>query len=147
MAARAPRKPTTPQKTGRPTKYTPETVQLILTALAIGNTKEDSALGAGISYQTMRTWELTYPEFLEATEKAQAQARQRFVGIIARAASEGNWQAAAWNLERRDPDQWGRRERVDVMHDISAVLRGLTSADAEYEAAKAEADRIVRAAR
>ena len=24
------------------------------------------------------------------------------------------WQAAAWYLERKHPDRWGRRERVDV---------------------------------
>ena len=26
------------------------------------------------------------------------------------------WQAAAWYLERKHPDRWGRRERVDLKH-------------------------------
>ena len=36
------------------------------------------------------------------------------MALIAKAAGEGNWQAAAWWLERRFPERWGRRERVDA---------------------------------
>lgn len=31
------------------------------------------------------------------------------LGVIAKAASSGNWQAAAWLLERRFPQNYGRR--------------------------------------
>jgi hypothetical protein len=35
--------------------------------------------------------------------------------VIAKAArtGEGNYQAMAWMLERKHPDRWGRRLRVD----------------------------------
>jgi hypothetical protein len=36
------------------------------------------------------------------------------VGQIAKAANDGTWQAAAWWLERRRPDDYSRRDRVDV---------------------------------
>jgi len=45
--------------------------------------------------------------------------RVEAIAIIRTAAQEGHWQAAAWLLERSDPDQWGRRVvtqegRVDI---------------------------------
>ncbi len=129
---------------GRPTKRSPELEGAILRALEVGNTRRDSALGVGISYDTFRAWTLRFPEFLHAVEKAEALARQRFVGQIALAAKNGSWQAAAWNLERRDHENWGRRDRVDVSMEIRKEIERLTSDPAEIEAAVAEAERLVR---
>ena len=128
----------------RPSKRSQELEGLILRALEVGNTRRDSALGAGISYETFRLWTLRFVEFLAAVEKAEALARQRFVGQIALAAKNGNWQAAAWNLERRDHENWGRRDRVDVTMEIRKEIERLTSDPAEIEAAVAEAERLVR---
>jgi hypothetical protein len=38
---------------------------------------------------------------------------------IIKAASEKRWEAAAWRLERRSPEKYGRRSEVkaDVTHD------------------------------
>ena len=129
---------------GRPSKRSPELEGLILRALEVGNTRNDSALGAGISRGTFTPWTQRYPSFLSAVEKAEALARQRFVGQIALAAKNGNWQAAAWNLERRDHENWGRRDRVDVTMEIRKEIERLTSDPAEIEAAVAEAERLVR---
>ena len=128
----------------RPTKRSPEIEGLILRALEVGNTRRDSALGAGISYDSFKRWFDAYAEFSGAVEKAEALARQRFVGQIALAAKNGNWQAAAWNLERRDHENWGRRDRVDVTMEIRKEIERLTSDPAEIEAAVAEAERLVR---
>lgn len=128
---------------GRPSKRSPEIEGLILRALEVGNTRTDSALGAGITRETLRQWLKSLP-FLAAVEKAEALARQRFVGQIALAAKNGNWQAAAWNLERRDHENWGRRDRVDVTMEIRKEIERLTSDPAEIEAAVAEAERLVR---
>ena len=128
----------------RPTKRSPEIEGLILHALEVGNTRRDSALGAGISAGTLSEWCSRFPEFLNAVEKAEALARQRFVGQIALAAKNGNWQAAAWNLERRDHENWGRRDRVDMSLEVRKEIERLTSDPAEIEAAVAEAERLVR---
>ena len=104
----------------RRTKLTPETKEDIVKALRAGNSRRDSALYAGISEQTFYSWmsrgrdgEPLYIEFLEAVEKAEAQSVVRNVAIIQRAAEE-TWQAAAWWLERKRPDDWGRRQRMDI---------------------------------
>lgn len=51
-----------------------------------------------------------YFEFFEAVKTAEAQAVARSVATI-QAASRKSWQAAAWWLERKHPDEWGRKER------------------------------------
>tara|TARA_Y100000114_G_scaffold147662_1_gene159714 strand:+ start:1651 stop:2037 length:387 start_codon:yes stop_codon:yes gene_type:complete len=104
----------------RRTKLTPDTKEDVVKALRAGNSRRDSALYAGISEQTFYSWmkrgrdgEPLYAEFLEAVEKAEAQSVVRNVAIIQRAA-EDTWQAAAWWLERKRPDDWGRRQRMDI---------------------------------
>ena len=104
----------------RRTKLTPDTKEDIVNALRAGNSRRDSALYAGVSETTFYSWmsrgregEPLYAEFLEAVEKAEAQSVVRNVAIIQRAAEE-TWQAAAWWLERKRPDDWGRRQRMDI---------------------------------
>ncbi len=128
----------------RPSKYTPEIEAAILRALEVGNTRTDASLGVGIDRNTFTNWCQRYPAFLSAVEKAEALARQRFVGQIALAAKNGSWQAAAWNLERRDHENWGRRDRVDMSLEVRKAIESLTSDPAEIEAAVAEAERLVR---
>jgi hypothetical protein len=78
-----------------------------------------------------------YTEFSDAVAQAQAQDEMRRIGRIEQAARGGavtyrktttyedgrtiteertvppDWQADAWHLERRLPDQWGRKERLE----------------------------------
>lgn len=53
--------------------------------------------------------------FAYLLEKAQAEAEVEMLTRIRIAAKAPNhWQAAAWMLERKNPDRWGRRERVQM---------------------------------
>ena len=54
-----------------------------------------------------------YLEFLEAVKKAEASAEIRTVALIETAANQA-WQAAAWWLERKHNDRWGRKEKQEV---------------------------------
>jgi hypothetical protein len=59
--------------------------------------------------------------FLAAVKKAQADAVAANVQLIQIAAREGTWQAAAWWLERRHPDQYGSdRKRVKELERLLA---------------------------
>lgn len=121
---------------GRPTKLNFDTHNKIITAIRAGNYIETAAAYAGINKSTLYDWlkrgerekqrvaknprykirksEKPYVEFSNAVEKALAEAEIRDVAIIAKAAEE-QWQAAAWRLERKFPDRWGRRV-LDVEH-------------------------------
>ena len=51
----------------------------------------------------------------------------RLVSLVSKAAAE-QWQAAAWHLERKFPDRWGRKERLDVTVDSAADKAQTTAA-------------------
>jgi hypothetical protein len=121
----------------RPTKLTPETQARIIQALEAGNYFETACGYAGIHQATGYAWmakgrEATsgvYREFYEAVEKATANAEAGMVAII-KLASRDTWQAAAWWLERRAPDRWGRQRQEITGKDggdiVVRVVRGNT---------------------
>lgn len=58
--------------------------------------------------------EWNYVCFYMHTEKALAVSEIRNLSLIQAAAGDGHWQAAAWILERKYPDRFGRRERINL---------------------------------
>jgi len=54
-----------------------------------------------------------YVEFYHAVHKARAEGKMRLAQQVWMAANRGNWKAAAWMLERRWPDDYGKRLSVE----------------------------------
>lgn len=120
----------------RPTKLNSITHDKIVKAIQAGNYIETAAAYAGISKNTLYEWlrrgqrekdrvaknprfkikkaEELFVKFADAVEKALAEAEMRDVVIIGKAAEE-QWQAAAWRLERKFPEKWGR-QKIDIEH-------------------------------
>jgi hypothetical protein len=57
--------------------------------------------------------EKPYRQFADAVDQAMAESEARDLAVILKAA-EKNWTAAAWRLERRFPDRYGRNDRTKV---------------------------------
>lgn len=106
---------------GRPEKLTPEIQTVIVSSILAGGYVETAAAFAGISKTTFYEWmkkgakasKGKYHDFSNAVKKAQAEAELRDVMVVNRAA-QSSWQAAAWKLERKYPDRWGRRENITM---------------------------------
>ena len=94
---------------GRRSKYTPETVDKITQAIRLGATYKLACDYAGISEETFNQWRNNKPEFSDAIKEAEGKGAVLWLGKIEQAASDGNWQAAAWKLERRYPAMYGRQ--------------------------------------
>ena len=105
---------------GRRTKYTPETVDKITQAIRLGATYKLACDYAGISEDTFYQWRNTKSEFSEAIKLAEGEGALKSLAVIERAANgvkgeDGEyilaptWQAAAWKLERRYPDMYGKQ--------------------------------------
>ena len=97
---------------GRPTKLTPEVQQTIVNALAAGVYLETAAFAAGITRETLNEWLRNGAKFQtgvqkgfsDAVKKALASSELRHAATIS-VASQSQWQAAAWILERRWPQR------------------------------------------
>ena len=103
-------------KVGRPTKLTLETQQRIVDAIRVGATYQLASQYGGITYNTFLAWMKKgesaksgdYFEFFDAIKEAENNAMMEWLILINKAARDGSWQAAAWKLERRYPEMYGR---------------------------------------
>ena len=116
---------------GRPTKLTEETTSKLTQAISVGATYEHACGFAGIWYTTMLAWMKKgetaksgpYYEFYKAIKEAEAKAVVKWSALIDKAANDGEWQAAAWKLERRYPHIYGRRvHQIDFSQMSDAQL-------------------------
>lgn len=103
-----------------PIELTTQMQELIVGALKAGNYLETAAALAGVHPDTLREWlkkgrkgDPRYEEFAHSVQQAIASAEARDLAVIGKAAAE-YWQAAAWRLERRFNDRWGRKNDVSL---------------------------------
>ena len=131
------------RKTGRRSVLTTECIEMYLTVRRRGGTDTDCANIAGIHPDTVIRWRARYEiadpqinddtgklatyaddehrpsipelfEFFVADKKAKSEARVERLALIEKAGRAGKWQAAAWWMERRYPDEYGQRIRQDI---------------------------------
>ncbi|HEV2773893.1 MAG TPA: hypothetical protein VGV57_13895 [Thermoleophilaceae bacterium] len=114
----------------RPTKLTSEVSERIVRAIRAGNYPEVAAGHAGIHAATYYRWmergalegeageDDPYRQFRSEVERAIADSEAAEVGLVIKAARDGDWRAAAWLLERRFSDRWGRRDRLEQLHEL-----------------------------
>ena len=100
--------------TGRRSKATEPRVEAVLNALRAGNTRNAAAAYAEIGRTTFYRWLEDDGTFRDAVEKAEADAEVRFASQVAKAATNGTWQAAAWWLERRRPQSFALQSKVEM---------------------------------
>jgi hypothetical protein len=131
-------------RAGRPTKRTPETVNLLLGALQKGNTRTTACGLAAIGHSTFAEWLNKFPEFREAVEHAEGLAKATAMRAITAAITGGDWRAALAWYERRFPAEMGQHAQLDVTirqraEQIAKELGGVSAAEII-----AEAERIAR---
>lgn len=104
---------------------TAELIKNLAQFIRAGLTNKSSCDACGISETTFYRWLETgekdkdrqkasiYREFWEAIKKAEASHKMELLNTIRKAGKDGNWQAAAWELERRYYNEFGRT-RVEL---------------------------------
>lgn len=147
--------------TGRPIKLTKELEKKITDVIRAGNYIETAAAYSGISKSTLYDWlkrgererqrsenngvkvskkEQPFVEFSDAIEKALAEAEIRDVMRITEA-SKTDWKAAAWRLERKFPDKWGRKT-IHLVNKEEQSLK-LEKMQLDIEKTKLEVEKMV----
>lgn len=102
---------------GRPLRLTQVVHDTIIKHLKVGAFRRHAAEAAGVSEDAVNSWltrgaagEKAYVTFYEDVRKVQAEDAIRSQSVITRAQLahiDGDWKAAAWNLERKYPKLYG----------------------------------------
>lgn len=111
-------------KGGRPTKLTPEIQVELVKYIKAGNYYSDACEYVGIDYRTFRNWMKKGEEaktgqffqFFHAIKKAEAESKIRMVAQW-QSAMKTDWKAIATFMERRYPEEWGRKDKHEVKHE------------------------------
>ena len=104
---------------GRPTKLTPDVQELIVDGINAGLTYGMSCARAGVNPATFYRWlekgetakSGAFREFCDTVSRAKADSAMRLVSQITLQAPT-DWRAAAFMLERRFPDDYGKRSEI-----------------------------------
>lgn len=125
---------------GRPSKLTDAIRDAIAGAVRRGVHINVAAAKAGISTATYRNWmvrgelaheqdgdieerEVPYLAFFEAITRAQAENEAELVEEVRTAYdAEGNPKESKWFLERRYPERWGAKLKIDMRKQVSDEL-------------------------
>lgn len=101
-------------------KLTPELSKEICGYIGQGLTKKTAIDACGICESTFYAWlrqgeadledgkNNKFTQFLQSIKKAETKDKLGRLKVIRDAASDGTWQAAAWELERRYPKEYGK---------------------------------------
>jgi hypothetical protein len=115
------------------TKLNQQTIERVGKAIRAGTSIEGVARYIGVSKETLDRWrrEGVQPDaspllqqFAEEIEAAIGDFEVLANEIITEASNQ-QWQAAAWKLERRFPQTYGRRSRLDVGNPEGEVFKVL----------------------
>lgn len=94
-------------------KKSPELLGEILQTIRDGQPITRAARLCGVNPDTVHRWRNEDPEFNEALEEA----LEFQIAVLTRKvdqASDTDWKAAAWRLERLRPDEFGSKKEVNV---------------------------------
>jgi transposase len=101
----------------------------LLQAIRLGAFIEHACYYAGINSSTFRLWRQKaseniepYASFWIKVNEAESEAIMRRLARIENAGKDGSWQADAWYLERKYPEKFGRRDRVELTGDPNAPV-------------------------
>lgn len=123
----------------RPTKLTPAAEKIILDWLRLGATRTAAFEAAGIHRSKLSVYLRRYATFRDAVMRAEADAENRAAAEIRTAISKGGWRAAAWWLERRRADDWGKVDKVEIeIRRAAERIAAETGADPDWLIRRAE---------
>ncbi len=103
-------------------KLTPEIQKEIGNNIKLGMPLKFAAEAAGISEKTFYLWmnqgekdeKGKFHDFFIHCNNCKSVGVKLHLSLITKAANEGSWQASAWILERRHPEEFGRKDKLEL---------------------------------
>ena len=112
---------------GRPCKLNDDMRIAICAHIANGHTYQDACLLCGITEQTLISWRKQgakdtdgiFFELLQGIKAADASFKETHLSVIR---NEPHWTAHAWLLERKYPQEFGRRETIALEDKLGSFV-------------------------
>lgn len=114
-------------------KLTQKISKQIVQGIRLGMPMKYAAQRAGVTYSSVFRWKREvaagrngiYKQFVEGLKRAEGAFIARNLKVIDTAAKEKTWQASAWLLERRSPENFSahRAELKQLRDEISRLLK------------------------
>lgn len=126
---------------GNRSKLTPEFIAEMSRYVSGGLTNKDACALCGVSQTAFYRW-IQEPrkgleiQLWEAIEKARVRRKAMLIQTITNASKTGQWQAAAWYLERQYPQEFAKPDRY---HD-AGIDEAVKAVKELTESIKAQAD-------
>jgi len=99
-------------KGGRPTSMTKDTLKKLEHAFKIGATDEQACFYAGISHQTLYTYQKNTEGFLEQKTNWKNHLQFQAKNTLAMSIQEGSAENAKWLLERKEKSTYSTRSEL-----------------------------------
>ena len=116
---------------GRPTTLDPEKRQRLLSLLSLGCSRRIAARYVGCAASTITRTAARDPAFADQIAQAESNLEIELLGAVRQAArSDRYWRAAAWLLERKNPQDYFKRPQQNYTPDnvtqlFAAILDSL----------------------
>lgn len=120
----------------------PDMVDEFIKAVTLGMSNKMACAYAGISEDVFYVWQRkaeeaeqegkeddAYVKFLKRYKNAKAKFQARHLARITQASDDGTWQASAWLLERRCPEEFGQKTDVNVADSKVVVVSNVKRED------------------
>ena len=107
-------------------KLSAERKAAIIAGLEMGLSRNDAAQSAGIHRRTVNHWIDKDPGFADELDFAESRAKRLLTSIVVSVAAKrfpNTWQAAAWLMERRWPEQFAQKTRLDISLDTLEMIQ------------------------
>lgn len=115
----------------RPTKLTDELTDVLCENIELGMPYKLACQAAGINYDTFNEWmkkgaegsNKKFIEFSDQVRASEAECAKRNLDNLRKAADNGSVASSMWLLERRYPDEFGKRDKIDMKNEHSGNIQ------------------------
>jgi hypothetical protein len=102
----------------------------ILESIEVGMSITDACELSGICRETFYNWKRAEPNAERLLRETALKAKKRNIGLINKHATEGDWKAAAWWLERKYQEEFSLRyprekDNKEVLEKLDLVLKAM----------------------
>ena len=95
--------------TGRPTKFTPETISKLEQAFSVGCTDVEACLLANVSNSALYNYQQANPDFVERKERLKESLSLKSRLVIADKLNKDDVDTAKWYLERKKKNEFSTK--------------------------------------